>query len=469
MHPDTNSKTWLVAAITLLLAGSGCVQHDETDAQPGKFITYPDGGFDRTDTGPPSDIVDPPDAEDPPDADDPPDAIVPPPDVGPPEQPCLTIDRRDSVYFGSETVGETATETFTLENCADDSAQLRIDALFVANRAGGVFSLERSSLPGNLADGGTATLAPGESRPITVEFSPGDARRYSGELLILSNDPRQPELPVVLTGEGREPDPMCPTARAQARVAGSGNWQTDLEVEPEDTLELTGRNSSDPDGSIARYEWSILEQPASATADLSSDDSRDPTLRIPVTGNYRIGLTVYDQDGLSNCGSQATIEVSATSRHDIRIELTWRTPGDPDPDDDDGTDLDLHYLNAGQPGAQWGVDPWGIDYANMTADWGQEGPADDPELAHDVRNGQGPETIDHDQPAAGTTYRVGVHFFGQPFDETYATVRIYHDGNLEFEYLDKRLDDEKMFWTVAEFTGQPNNVREIDETHDRIP
>jgi hypothetical protein len=61
---------------------------------------------------------------------------------------------------------------------------------------------------------------------------------------------------------------------------------------------LDGSGSADPDGGPLNYAWEILDLPTGSTATLSNANSVNPSFVPDKLGDYRIGLTVTDEDGL---------------------------------------------------------------------------------------------------------------------------------------------------------------------------
>lgn len=60
------------------------------------------------------------------------------------------------------------------------------------------------------------------------------------------------------------------------------------------TVQLDGTDSTDVDGNLLRYHWTMLSQPAGSTATLSDATAIRPTLTIDVPGAYAIQLIVND-------------------------------------------------------------------------------------------------------------------------------------------------------------------------------
>jgi hypothetical protein len=77
----------------------------------------------------------------------------------------------------------------------------------------------------------------------------------------------------------------------QPPVADAGR---DIAVATGDAVRLDGTDSSDPDGDTLSYSWSLVDQPAASTADLSDADRADPSLSTDVDGTYQVQLIVSD-------------------------------------------------------------------------------------------------------------------------------------------------------------------------------
>ncbi|MGB5810969.1 MAG: hypothetical protein WBG86_10600 [Polyangiales bacterium] len=158
----------------------------------------------------------------------------------------------------------------------------------------------------------------------------------------------------------------------------------------------------------------------------------------------------------------------------LRVELVWTTPNDPDPDDigpGTGSDLDLHV---GHPLADGGQDldndgtnePWfdstyDVYWFNAGPDWNALGDtSDDPILERDDTDGAGPEIFGLDVLEQGT-YRVGVHYFDDhQFGSSDAIVRVFVDDALEMEFGPVTLEHRDM-WDVARIEGSPLSVTAV--------
>lgn len=387
--------------------------------------------------------------------------------IGNSGSPCLGLSHENSLAFGPTPTGETQTRTVTIENCRPTQTSLEISNIEIADDAGGTFGIRDDSLPGDLADGGVATIDDDDRVSFDVTFTPSAEESYAGRLRIDSNDPARQEHDVELTGSGT--DASCPTASARGRESGATSWTSTVDTDPLETVELDGSFSSDPDGSISQYQWSIIERPADSTTRLTpSSSATRPNLYVDVVGTYRVELKVYDDEGVADCGPPAVVEINAIPDDDLYAQLTWNTPADSDPTDDNGTDLDLHYLNTQ---GSWNQSPWDCFWHNKNPNWGDSGSAsDDPNLVIDDTNGAGPESVRHDGHVSGQDYELGVYYQNdEGFGPSYASLRIYHQGQLEGEWLNKFLEGTGDFWRVAVFTGEPSTVYTRDTKYNGFP
>jgi hypothetical protein len=96
--------------------------------------------------------------------------------------------------YGTVVIGDTASQTFTVENLGD--ADLEVASTVLTGLGAGSFQV--------VSGGGGFTLAPGGQRMIEIEFSPATVGTKDADLEIASNDPDTPVLTVPLTGEAVE-------------------------------------------------------------------------------------------------------------------------------------------------------------------------------------------------------------------------------------------------------------------------
>jgi hypothetical protein len=381
------------------------------------------------------------------------------------DSPCLEFSNQDEINFGQGGIGYANTKTVTIRNCGQ-SAELEVSNIAITDDGGAVFSIKSDTLPQEIIDGETLVLEPGERVNFVVTYTPIDETQSTGEITIESNDSSKPSLAVPIIGRGT--DNVCPTAIAQGSISG-GQPNTALATVPQTVVQLDGSQSIDPDGSITRYEWSIVSQPQGSEGIrlLPGPDVPNPSISVDAAGIYVIELTVFDDGGVASCGDPARVEITAIPTDDVHIQLVWMTPLDANLNDDSGTDLDLHFLH---PLGQWNTPPYDIFWDNPTADWGPPGATGNPSLDLDDTNGAGPENINLSGPETGLSYSIGVYYYNDSsFGASYATVRVYVRGALSFEYRDVFLAERQDFWYVASLTWPSGQVSAVDRTQRGFP
>ena len=366
--------------------------------------------------------------------------------------PCLQLSEEEEINFGEGAIGYANNKTMVVENCSPTS-ELEVSSIEVCtdDDAGNcdasldTFVVKDGTLPAGLPDA-PAVIGPQETSSFVLTYTPEDLSVSNGKLLVASNDPAKAQLEVPIVGKGT--DNQCPQAVADAKLSGSTRYNTTLNTIPLKTVEFRGTNSLDPDGTVDRYEWSIIQRPTGSTATLTpSSNVAEPSLFLDLAGDYVVELKVFDDRGTESCGDQALVEINATPNEDIHVQLVWDTPGDNDQTDFLGSDVDLHFLH---PNGEWNKGPFDIYGLNTTSDWGTPGDVtDDPSLDIDDTDGAGPENINLDNPQDGLTYSVGVYYFSSlGFGPSYATIRIYIGGQLKYEE-EKLLNRSDEFWNVG--------------------
>lgn len=382
------------------------------------------------------------------------------------DAPCLQVSLADEINFGQSSLGQTAQKTVTMQNCSR-SSNLEVSEIAITDDGGGVFALQDGSLPGDLpAD--MAVIPPGERANFVVTFEPAAEESYEGELIIKSNDEAAPSsgLPIPIRGEGT--DNACPRADAKAWIQGTNREQENIQTIPLNTIQFDGSASTDQDGSIDRYEWTVLSRPQGSTQRLLPNNGvAQPRLFLDLAGTYEVELKVYDDQGAASCGDPAVITIVAVPEDDVHVQLVWDTPSDPDQTDAFGTDLDLHYLH---PNGRWDDPPWDIFWRNPTADWGTTGnSADDPRLDIDDTDGAGPENVNH-SGLENLDYRTGVYYYSDnTLGASYATMRIYVRGVLEMEVENKYMPRTGSFWDVGLVSWPSGNVTPVSRMYQGFP
>ncbi len=363
--------------------------------------------------------------------------------VGVESAPAATTDFE--LDFGGSVVGQPLERVITIENCSE-SEDLTVSGVTLAEDSNGEFAITEWT-----AGTATAVIGPSEQEDIKVSYTPDSEATSTGRLSIATNDPTWSNANIKLTGSGRAGVGGCPIALATGVVQNSGNSpQQIVTTTPLSTVELDGFGSSDSDGSIQSYQWSIISSPTGSTTRLApSNTSASPRLFLDLAGQYEVELSVYDDDGNESCVSSRVV-ILATYDQDIGVELVWSTPADSNQTDMIGADLDLHYK---QQSSDWRDTAGDVFWQNRMADWDPAGPENNVSLDIDDTDGSGPEIISHDQPAQGT-YNVGVYYYDDNgYGASYATVRVYRADTLIFEQNDKFFEKEDFFWYVGDVDG----------------
>ena len=135
-----------------------------------------------------------------------------------------------------------------------------------------------------------AVLGPQSTSTFVLTYTPEDLSVSKGELTIESDDPAKMHLAVPVIGKGT--DNQCPQAVAEASLSGANRYGAAVNTIPLKTVQFRGTNSIDPDGTVARYEWNVIQRPSGSTAQLSpSSTVAEPSLFIDLAGDYVVELT----------------------------------------------------------------------------------------------------------------------------------------------------------------------------------
>ncbi len=381
--------------------------------------------------------------------------------------PCIKLSREDEINFGEGGIGFANNKTITIENCSP-TQDLDVSSIEITDDGGNaIFGIKDGSLPAALP-GASAIIPPDNTASFVVTYTPTAEVVSNGELTVRSNDPAKATLKVPIVGKGTTN--VCPQAIGQARLSDSPQYRQQIATIPLKTVLLDGTQSVDANGSIASYEWTIIQRPPNSTARLEPTNTDPaPSMFLDLAGIYIIELTVYDEQGLASCSDDETrrVTISAVPDEDIHVQLVWDTPNDANQTDTVGTDLDLHYLH---PAGRWNQAPYDIFWRNGTADWGGPGGSDDPSLDIDDTDGSGPENVNHDNPESGLIYSVGVYYYADKgLGPSYATLRIYVQGTQRYEYRDQYLPKEETFWRAAAITWPGGQISAINQITNGFP
>ncbi|MFT6159808.1 MAG: hypothetical protein ACJAZO_001347 [Myxococcota bacterium] len=217
---------------------------------------------------------------------------------------------------------------------------------------------------------------------------------------------------------------------------------------PEGLVQPLGREifvdastSTDPDGDVLVYEWTLAVKPEGSLAEMEDRDQAISRFTPDVEGEYGAFVTVFDSTGQFSeaCRVAATVFVLPDPPREVdeddglRIELTWDNAGD---------DLDLHLLRP-EDGTLEDADTscYFANCAGAGPDWGAVGAvADDPLLIEDDIEGTGPEVMYLQEPGPGVFRAVMRDYPGNANGATIATMTVFWDG-VEVATDERTFDD----------------------------
>jgi hypothetical protein len=276
------------------------------------------------------------------------------------------------------------------------------------------------------------TIAPDNTIPLILSYTPSQSAGDSGALLFPSNDPDEPLVELVLIGNGGG-DFDYPIADIDCPG----------QSEPPTWVTLDGSASTDPAGyEPLTFQWAIVTRPSYSQGELSDTITESTNLFTDVAGHYVVSLVVENTIGLKSPPTKCSLD--AIPADDLHIELTWDTSR---------ADLDLHLL---EDGADFFERPGDCNFCNPNPSWGAAGGEDDPRLDLDDRAGFGPENINIKSPANGK-YPLRVHYFDDQGDSAVvAKVRIYTYGLLADEL--SRVMHRNDVWDVAQINWPAGTV-----------
>jgi hypothetical protein len=150
-----------------------------------------------------------------------------------------------NIDFGQVGAGASADRTFNLSNLG--TANLSVSSLSTTHPA---FAVVSPAAPFN--------VAPGNSVPVTVRFSPTALTSYAGDLQINSNDPDEAQLNLSLAGTGIQPPPNEPDISVspaslnfgQVVVGSTGDRTLTVSNLGTQTLNVSSLTPSDPAFSV---------------------------------------------------------------------------------------------------------------------------------------------------------------------------------------------------------------------------
>ncbi|MFU8807335.1 MAG: choice-of-anchor D domain-containing protein, partial [Bradymonadaceae bacterium] len=206
--------------------------------------------------------------------------------------PCIEVTDEEGIAFGMSSIGNTTNRTITITNCSR-TAELRVDSIELTETADDLFQLRPDSLPGDLPD--NPVLIPSrETANFVISYTPVAEEENAGMLQIRSNDPAKRNLNIPVTGTGSYT--VCPVAAAKGRIQGTTQYRDEISAQPLQHIELTGADSTDPDGTTLSYEWSVISRPQGSQSQLMPNNTvPEPRLWLDIAGTYEVELVVYDE------------------------------------------------------------------------------------------------------------------------------------------------------------------------------
>jgi len=388
------------------------------------------------------------------------------------------------VNFGANPVGQLSVLPVQIQSTGTET--LVINKIDIAEEGeAGSFSLDFSQVEG-FEDGSKPSaekpliLEINRTAEIQVRFTPSveSAKDENNQLvpekalITIQNNSFDGAKEVEVTGTGFSGN--CPVAVIEIKEGE--------QVIPQTTLNLFGDQSFSPAGVINKWEWSVDQPDGSQSLFLPSANFPNPTFEANAAGQYIFKLTVWDDNQTPSCVPDEA-ELVVIPDEAIHVELLWNTPNDSDQTDhgpEAGADLDLHFMHPYAAGPDldgdgsadgWFDAPYDCFWFNPAPQWASWDLAidDDPGLDRDDTDGAGPENLNLNIPEAGTTYKVGVHYWADNgFGSSYATVRVYIYGDLVFEIADQKMVNHDM-WEVCTIDWPSGTVKQIEDGFKIIP
>ncbi|MFU8805210.1 MAG: choice-of-anchor D domain-containing protein, partial [Bradymonadaceae bacterium] len=376
--------------------------------------------------------------------------------------PCIEVTDEEGIAFGLSSIGNTSNRTITITNCSR-TAELRVDSIELTETDGDLFRLRPESMPGGLPED-PLVIPARETANFVISYTPIQEEDNAGMLQIRSTDPAKRQLNIPVTGRGSYT--VCPVAVAMGRIQGTTQYRDEISAQPLQHIQLTGTDSSDPDGTEVTYEWSVVSRPQGSQSQLAPNNTvAEPQLWLDIAGTYVVELVVYDGFGLSSC-EPAVVTIHVVPGDEIHIQLVWDAEGAGQARDGHGTDLDLHYLH---PLGRWDLAPYDVFWRNREQNWGTQANPSIARLDIDDLYGVRPENINHDNPESGLNYAVGVYYYRDSgFGAADATVRIYVHGQLAQEFRNS-LPATGHFWYVGVIQWPTGNIIPRNEVRLNFP
>lgn len=272
---------------------------------------------------------------------------------------------------------------------------------------------------------------------MVVMYEPMSALGDNGRINILSDDPDEPAVQVILLGNGGG-DFEYPVANIDAVLSSV----------PLEVIDLDGTGSYDPDDRLLTYLWSLSDRPDGSTTDISGPTGSMAELFLDLAGRYEVQLVVTNDLEVASSPAKHTITVIPDDN--LHIEMFWDTPS---------SDIDLHLAHG--TGDLFSDDE--CNYCNQAPEWGEDGvSSDDPSLDLDDLSGYGPENININEPGNGE-YPIRVHYFRENgAGATTVTVRVYFNSGSDPLYEGSKMLTYNQVWYVGDALWPEGVIRETE-------
>ncbi len=320
--------------------------------------------------------------------------------------------------YGAVATGEESILFLTVRNAGD----VDLTIAQTEQTGSGAFSL--------LMDLDGQTIPAGAETSVVVSYAPIQDVGDQGDFIITSDDPDEPEVSVLLVGNGggESTYPVATLSCPQSPVMGA-------------LVTVDGSASSDPSGLELTYDWSSLQVPVGSNASLlPSTDMTSVDLQLDVAGTYQVGLIVENSLGQRSPQAECLWEVEPIA--DIYAELSWT---------DSQADFDLHMTTSMDGMFDFASD---CCWCNPEPAWSNNTDAN-PILLSDSEDGSVAERIEVLSADDGEYY-FRVHYFSDNgAGESDATIRLYVEGQLVGQYTESMTHNQ--MWNVG-FVRWPSRV-----------